>query len=258
MHGLESIDGRLMASLPRVYVGPQAAPHSAVTVKDRRARHHLMDVLRLQEGDRIECLDGQGGVFEGRLARAGPEGVEIELGGALKARVPSLDLVLAQGVLKGNRFDWVVQKATELGVSRLCPLITRRTIVRGSPAGGLTKSARWRRIALEAVKQCGRSTVPSVDPPQSLEAFLPQARRANLILMPTLCVATKPIREVLQAHGGVRDVVVLIGPEGDFTQEEVALAQSYGAQPVSLGAAILRGETASLAALAILSYALGR
>ena len=122
---------------------------------------------------------------------------------------------------------------------------------------GQRKCARWRRIAQEAAKQCGRATIPTVDVPCRFEDVLPRLDQAPLILIPTLAVDTQPLSEVLHAHRGANAVVALIGPEGDFSRREVEAAVARGAQPVSLGRLTLRSETAAVATLAVLRYASG-
>jgi 16S rRNA (uracil1498-N3)-methyltransferase len=167
---------------------------------------------------------------------------------------------LAPGLLKGERFDWLLQKATELGVSRIFPMVTRHAVVKLPTSMDSAKTVRWHRIINEAAMQCGRRTLPSLEPPQPFETALEQIARATLVLIPTLAVTTIPLRDVLarvpsdRLHGG--SVAVLIGPEGDFAPEEIARAERMGARPVSLGPLTLRSETAALAAVALLTYAL--
>lgn len=220
--------------------------------------HHLRDVLRLGKGDRVACFDGTGMEYVGVIARPTRHAVIVQIEQRLDRSVSPLTVWLAQGLSKTSKtFEWVIQKATELGVARISPLLSRHVVVRLTPDQGRVKMGRWQRIAQEAAKQCQRTTVPTVDPPQPFEAFLRQATRQHLILMPTLAVTAVPLSEALKEHRAARSILVLIGPEGDFSPEEVALAQAHGARPVSLGILTLRTETAAIAVLAVLRYAFG-
>jgi 16S rRNA (uracil1498-N3)-methyltransferase len=164
---------------------------------------------------------------------------------------------LAQALIKPERFEWVVQKATELGVDRVMPVVTARTVVRLGPDQAKHKVARWQRIAREAAKQCGRAKVLRIDTAQPFDQFAPALARYPGVLMPTLLVRAIPLKEGLESIKEMASVMALIGPEGDFTRDEVALAQRYGARPVSLGHLTLRSETAAIAMLAILQHTLG-
>ena len=182
---------------------------------------------------------------------------------------------LLPALVRAERFDWLVQKATELGMDRLSPVMTERTIIRLSrdQAGG--KVDRWLRIARESAQQCGRSTIPRIDAPIVFhEAMLqfgsgfkdqgsgnetPELRTSNfeLILMPTLAIQAEPLREALNRRPQLSEAAVLIGPEGDFTPQEAARAVRQGAVAVSLGRRVLRSETAAIAVLAVLRHAAG-
>ena len=241
----------------RCFVPPHKIRRSTITIDDPQQVHHIRDVLRLGVGDQLTCFDGQGSEYLGTVIRISPRRLLIEVDRKVQQSQTSLSVWLATGLLKADRFEWVVQKATELGVARLSPLVTSHTVVRPHPFRE-AKLLRWQRIAQEAAKQCGRSTIPSVDPPRTVQAFLPLVEGVSLILMPTLAVTTVPLSEVVKTSASAKEVVILIGPEGDFSREEVALAQRSGARPVSLGPLTLRSETAALATVAILQYALGR
>jgi 16S rRNA (uracil1498-N3)-methyltransferase len=164
---------------------------------------------------------------------------------------------LAQALIKPERFDWVVQKATELGVDRVTPLVTERTLVRPMRDSAQRKLTRWQRIAREAAMQCGRSSIPAIDVAQPFDQFAPSLARYSLVLMPTISVTARPLNAELEGLKEAAAAMTLIGPEGDFTLEEVALAQRYGARAVSLGRLTLRSETAAIATLAILQHTAG-
>ena len=237
--------------------------------------------MRLGLGDQLMAFDGQGSQWRGTITRVGARRVVIRLDEPLHRPQSGLSLWLAPALLKADRFEWIVQKATELGADVLSPLVTRHTVVRLSSEQAITRRQRWQRIATESAKQCQRAIVPVIHPPQPLEAFLRSQPRCaatlprqrgecrlgrqaehpaeedSLILIPTLSVTTVPLQEVLGAAPRAgRQVVALIGPEGDFSPEEVALAEKFGARPVSLGPLTLRAETAAIALLAILKHVL--
>ena len=240
----------------RFFVPTQHVRGSTITVEDSHQLHHIRDVLRLGVGDPLVCFDGQGSAYLGTIVRTSARRLIVQVRQRTHGAQASLTLWLAQGLQRLERFEWVVQKATELGVTRLSPLITRHTVVRLTEGQAAKKRERWQRIATEAAEQCGRTTIPLIDPPQAFKAFLPAVERTSLVLMPTLAVTAIPLSEVLNARAPVQEVAVLIGPEGDFSREEVALAEQYGARPVSLGPLTLRAETAAIATLAIVSHVL--
>lgn len=242
-------------SLHRFFVPPSHIRGSTITLDDPAQLHHLRDVLRLGPGDRVACFDGQGSEWIGTISQTGPKRSMIRIE-QHRIETPGVRIWIAPAMLKADHFEWLIQKVTELGVARLSPLTTTHTVIRLSEDQARTRLARWKRIALEAAKQCQRSTIPVIDPVQSLEPFLRQAEPHALILMPTLAVTAIPLCEVLPDRRAGAGVAVLIGPEGDFTAEEVALAERVGARPVSLGPLILRAETAAIAVTAMLQYAL--
>lgn len=240
----------------RFFVPPEHITGSMIHLDDSRQLRHIRTVLRLSVHDQVICFDGQGREYAGTILEQGATGLVVRIDRVQTPSQRRVNLWLAVGLLKADRFDWMVQKATELGVSRVSPLLTRHTVVRPS-AGRQEKRGRWQRIAVEAAKQSRRATIPLIDPPRSFEAFLPLLHGHWMILMPTLAVTTVSLHEALTQRAPGMDVAVLIGPEGDFSREEVAQAQAYGAKPVSLGVLTLRSETAALATLAILQHVLG-
>lgn len=208
--------------------------------------HHLRDVMRLSLGDEVRIFDGQGTEAAGRITALSDTDVELELSDIqTMSREASFPIVLGTAVPKGDRFDWLVEKAVELGVSRLVPLITHRSVV--NPGEG--KMERMRRIVIEASKQCGRSVLMEVSAPTRWEEFVRRdfSGARTLIADPTgIELAPVPDRQD-------RRIVLAVGPEGGFTPEEREHALQAGATPVSLGPRILRIETAALALTARLT-----
>jgi 16S rRNA (uracil1498-N3)-methyltransferase len=216
-------------------------------------------VLRLRPGDLVDATDGTGCLYTVRLAALDGTGAW----GTVEARAePALEspcaITLAQAILKGDRMSWLVQKVTELGVARIVPMETARGIVRPDPEGALQR--RWERIAREAVKQCGRVVVPAVERPRPLAEVTREIAAHDAAL---LCWegGGRPLDQAVPRAGAepgaVARLLLLIGPEGGFTAEEVAAAESAGARLVSLGPRILRAESAGVAAVTICQYRFG-
>ncbi|MBI2884681.1 MAG: 16S rRNA (uracil(1498)-N(3))-methyltransferase [Candidatus Omnitrophica bacterium] len=240
----------------RFLISPDCVQGDIITLSDPSELHHLSRVLRLAVGDRVACLDGQGREYQGVIARQTSRDVVIQLDRPPREAARRRPLWLAQAMLKSDRFEWVIQKATELGASTITPLITDRVVPTLLPRQASHKLERWRRIAQEAAKQCGRATLPAIESPRPMAEVVPVMTAEGLTLIPTLSTTAVPIRSVLEANRAPQAVAVFIGPEGDFTAAEVAHAQAHGARPVSLGPQTLRAETAAIAALAMLNYAL--
>jgi 16S rRNA (uracil1498-N3)-methyltransferase len=247
-------------SAHRFFVPRDAFSGDEVRLEGDLARR-LSRVLRLEAGAAVVLLDGSGLEYETRLDVVGPHGVTGTVVGRRPGRPePRVRLVLYQSLVKGERFDWVLEKGTELGVAAFVPLLSRRNVVRAAskrPA----RSERWRRVVREAAEQSGRCVLPEVLPAEGLEEALSEA--ADLRLLPWeeekaagLAAALRRARPALEAVERPT-VAVLIGPEGGFAAEEVAVARAAGAQVVSLGRRILRSETAGIVAAAAVLYELG-
>lgn len=182
------------------------------------------------------------------------------LGACAMTGEPRCAITLAQAVPKGKNMDLVLQKAVELGAASIMPLMTERTVVRLDASDAARKRERWQQIALEACKQCGRNSLPPVCHPCTVEQFV-TSHKGGLLLLASLQPDSRPLKEVLaetrQSTGHpVAEVTVLIGPEGDFTPDEIAHFKKAGAIPITLGPIILRTETAALYCLSVLAHEL--
>ncbi len=242
----------------RCYLPGLNAEASHFVVEGEEARHALK-VMRLRVGECCELFDGRGHALRARIvATAGSSSMQLEAVEQLPALPPVADITLALAIPKGTNMDLIVQKAVEMGVSRIVPLISERTIVRLDAAGGEAKAAKWQRTVLEACKQCGVNTLPVVETPQSYAHFLKRGDLPALKLQCAIVPEARPLRTVLEAGrvAGVQSVALLIGPEGDFSPDEYAAGQAAGFEPVSLGPIILRVETAVFMAVAAARYAL--
>lgn len=212
---------------------------------------HLSQVLRMKAGDTIIVFDGQGRRASAEILAVSRDRVPLKLGEVLPSRAPLPAITLAQAIPKGKNMDLIVQKSVELGIAAIQPLVTRHTVVQ--PGDG--KSEKWRRNALEACKQCGQDTLPEIADPLAFDRWIPsQAAGPGLKLIASLAPGARPFRSVLKDHPGTTRVTLLVGPEGDFSEEETAAALTAGFLPISLGSIVLRVETATLFCLSALRY----
>jgi 16S rRNA (uracil1498-N3)-methyltransferase len=215
----------------------------------RAERHYLLDVLRLSAGASLEVFDGLGSRYPARLV----SGDRLELGSQVKDDQGLRRLVLAQALAKGEKMDLVAQKATELGASGLAPFTAARSVVKLDTRRAVERVKRWQRIADEAARQCGRADVPVVSPLGTLAEILEKARfegAAALVLSEQ--EKARRLSEALLETAG--PVVLVVGPEGGFTSEEMEACRTLGARAVTLGRRILRTETAGLVALAVARF----
>ncbi|MFI5389398.1 MAG: RsmE family RNA methyltransferase [Candidatus Eremiobacterales bacterium] len=225
-----------------------------VVALDAADARKIVTVLRMRDGDEIEAIDSGSTRFRAIVEIGGAE-VRARLIESLRARPASgLRVVVAQGIPKGQKMDFVVEKLTELGAAEIVPLRSARAVADASPA----KLERWRRLARTAAMQCGRAEVPPVSDPVDIDGLAERCRSFDLVLVPWESADPVAMRDVLPGLlAGARSVLIAIGPEGGFAQDEVARLESAGARAISLGSRILRTETAGLAMLAMLDYATG-
>jgi 16S rRNA (uracil1498-N3)-methyltransferase len=232
----------------RLYCPTPITLNEAFALPETAARH--VQVLRLQPGDAIRLFDGQGGAYEGRVVSMGRQEVQARATTARPLQaVPERAVTLAVGMPANERMDWLVEKATELGVTRLVPLLTERTVVRLHGERASRRVAHWQAIAAAACEQSGRDLLPRIEPVQSLREWLhadqdPAPLRIRLSLAPESRRAEDLVIEANQA------LHAALGPEGGWSPAEEEILAETGYSPVSLGQAVLRSETAALTALA--------
>ena len=222
----------------------------SVTLGADEARH-LREVLRLKPGAEVTVFDGAGKEFHARVIQARREFAELELGPEIDAARPEspLRITLALALLKGEKFDLVVQKATELGVTNIVPMTTRHADIKLRDESDAHKRVtRWQRIALEAAKQSGRAAVPAIENPTSFSTVLAS-------LNPCLLFSEREGNELPPVESNA--VTTIIGSEGGWSDEELAEAGVAGAEIVTLGGRILRAETAAIAAVTLLQHRFG-
>jgi 16S rRNA (uracil1498-N3)-methyltransferase len=228
---------------------------------DESESHHCLNVLRLSEGDRVTVFDGRGREAQAVLGPKHGSRATLQLSQVSKTPPPPCAITLAQAVPKGKNMDLIVQKAVELGAARVVPLLSDRTIVQLDAADIARKREKWQAVALEACKQCGQNHLPEIAPPVSPKDFLERIERNQLLLIASLQPGARRLKDVLAEFSATTgkppgSVTVLVGPEGDFTPAEIALAKSHGCQPITLGPIILRTETAALYCLSVLAHEL--
>ncbi|VGO23103.1 RsmE family RNA methyltransferase [Pontiella sulfatireligans] len=221
-----------------------------VAVLSSEESHHLARVLRVQPGQEITLFDGQGGVADAVIESVSKTAVEARISKRWQEPAPSVEIDLIQAVPKPERWELVLQKAVELGATTIRPVLSQHTEFKPNPK----KQERWSKIVLNAAQQCEVRWLPVLQPLEKFDAVLSSLGSYDLVLIGSLYEGTKPFREVPKA--GKSKVAMLIGPEGDFSEEEVEAAVLAGAVPVSFGDRILRTETAAIYGLSVLAYEL--
>lgn len=218
--------------------------------------HHILDVLRLREKDKITVFDGTGNEYVGFIKKVDRKSehilVEIvQTKTPLPENIP--DITLVQAIPKKSKMEYIVEKAVELGVSKITPVVTARTVVRPDPTSVRRKSERWSKIAIEASKQCGRPSVPVLGEIENFENVIDQVDQYDLALLACLHNKTVPMKNALAGFKSGK-VIIFVGPEGDFTPDEIELALNNNCKLISLGGRTLKSDTAGLFILSVLGY----
>lgn len=240
-------------AISRIY---QAVPLQvgAILRLDDKASHHLGRVLRAVAGDTVTLFNGEGGEYLTRIVRIDRKGIDVCIQTFIEREVESpIQLYLAQGIARGEKMDFIIQKAVELGVTKIFPLNSERSHVRLDKEREQKRLLHWQAIVVSACEQSGRNRLPIVMPPLSVTAYLQTIQTTHcFVLSPHVKPSLQPINASLGDT-----VALLIGPEGGLSDAEVALAEQHGYQPLRLGPRVLRTETATVAALAIIQAQLG-
>jgi 16S rRNA (uracil1498-N3)-methyltransferase len=244
----------------RFYISPNEW-HREMPILRGAEAHHARDVLRMKRGERAALFNGCGREITAEVVELGRG--EVRFRKLQESETPRLRccITLGQAIPKGKNIELIVQKAVEIGASEIAPLISERTIVDLDPTAGAQKQTKWQQIAIEAAKQCGQNWLPQVHPPRKLRDFFSEQSAHDLRLIGSLQSDAVHLRKVLadyeeQHQNRPGSVLMLVGPEGDFTPAELALAKGHGAVPITLGPIILRVETAAIYCLSVLSYEL--
>ncbi|CCQ94323.1 Ribosomal RNA small subunit methyltransferase E [[Clostridium] ultunense Esp] len=214
--------------------------------------HHILHVMRFQVGDKVIVGDGQERAYLVELTSLSQKkGEGIILEPLYEERELPVKVTLAQGLAKGEKMDWIIQKATELGVFAILPFTSSRTIVKLDKTKAQERILRWQRIAKEAAEQCHRTHLPQILPPVPYEKLLQMAQGYDFSFIPYEKEGSRSLFPFVERIPVNRRILVVIGPEGGFSEEEVQRAEKAGIYPVSLGKRILRTETAAIVALSV-------
>ncbi|MCM8795785.1 MAG: 16S rRNA (uracil(1498)-N(3))-methyltransferase [Candidatus Omnitrophica bacterium] len=218
---------------------------------DKQKLHHLKDVLRLRPKDRVVIFDERGSEYNCIIEKISDK-VELHiLSKQVFAKKQGFEITLACAIPKKPKFDEIVDKLTQLGVDKIIPLLTKRVIVKWDKQKQISKLKRWQKLALSAAEQAQRSYLPILESPKDIKEVLAESQGFDLKLIPTLTGSRKTIKEIL-SHTKPKNILILIGPEGDFTAEEVRLAIKADCIPITLGETVLRVDTAAVAVVSFI------
>lgn len=219
--------------------------------------HHCASVMRRGVGDELTVFDGAGRSARTRITHASPKRVELEVLESAQADPPPVQISLLQAIPKGGNMELIIEKAVELGVQHIHPVMTAHTVVKLKDGEIEKKQAKWQRMALEACKQCGQNWLPQVHAPMAFESCWPSLPQHDLRLIAALQTDSLSLKSVIRNQPTApASVLVAIGPEGDFSDAEYVLSRSQGCQPITLGPIILRVETAAMFCLSVLTHEL--
>jgi 16S rRNA (uracil1498-N3)-methyltransferase len=227
---------------------------------DAEQSHHCVQVMRQEIGDLCSVFDGHGTEAQARLTEISRDQVRYTILAKATSPRAAHPVWLAQALTKQKSMDLILQKATELGVSELAPLQSDHSVAQIDDEKADARIDKWRKLTIEAAKQCGQNWLPVIHPPRTPREFIAEIPRGAVKLIASLQPEARPLKTVLREHLPAlkpgTPIVVMIGPEGDFTPAEIGAARSAGFAPVSLGKIILRAETAAFFALSALAYEL--
>ncbi len=231
--------------IPRIYTSQKLSASATITLEEAPSRH-IAKVLRMQAGRELVLFNGSGGEYRATIGEVSKKSVQVQLTDFCEQdRQSPLAVELAIGMSRGERMDWVIQKATELGVTAITPLFSERTEVKLSGERLVKKQQHWHQVAISACEQCQRNILPSINPAQQLDDWL-STTEAELKL-----VLHHRSDKSLQDHRQPQSLALLIGPEGGLSSDEITRAEGKGFQPLTLGPRVLRTETAPLAAISL-------
>ncbi len=237
--------------IPRVYTD-QALQTGATVILEEAPSRHLAKVLRMTPGRELLIFNGTGGEYPARITEVGKKSVSVHLESFEDVdRESPLDLELAIGLSRGDRMDWVIQKATELGATRITPLFTERTEVKLKGDRLDKKWDHWRQVMISACEQCQRNRLPALSAPITLNEWLDQSRGQKRFVLHHRDSRGLPESEPLA------QLSLLVGPEGGLSEEEIEQARTDGCEPLTLGPRVMRTETAPIAAISLAQYLWG-
>jgi len=239
------------------FIEPSAATDPVVSITGSEA-HHIKNVLRLKPGDSLKLFDGTGYEYNAVISRISVKAVAVEIRKRIKAAPPSdVQIIVAQAFLKEKKMDDLVRKLCELGVTRWIPFFSERSIARPDAQRLVGRSQRWNRIATEAAKQCRRIDTLQIGDALSFEKVLELGGRCDLRIVFWENETSLLIKSVPSRANPIKEVLVMLGPEGGFTDQEIKKLLNCGFQSAGLGPRILRAETATIAAVTLVQYLYG-
>ena len=246
--------------MQRFFLPPDECRGTSLRLAGREA-HHALHVLRLKRGERVTVLDGAGNEFFCDVESATKNSLVLAVKEKKFTPAPACAITLLVAIPKGKIIESIIQKSVELGAHRIVPLLTERVVTQLDGGGAEAKREKWQAVASEAIKQCGARWLPKIEAPQTIAEFLARGEKIELSLVGSLQTERRHPREWIlefqKTHGRwPASAAAWIGPEGDFTLDELKMIEAAGAKPVTLGTLTLRVETAAIYCLSFLNYEL--
>ena len=240
----------------RFYVPPESIfpLKNLIQIKDKTEAHHIRDVMRLKKGDMVDIFDGNGREYSCFIEEVGKGEVIIKIKEELSSKLDiPFNIILYQAIPKKAKMDFIIEKTVELGVARIVPMITDRTVPEIKDFS--KKIERWKRIGMASSKQCGRRILPVISDITDFNSALIGSKQKDIAIFASLDKESKPLKSILRGLTQ-KNIAVFIGPEGDFSPREISMAKENGCRMCSLGNLILKSETAAIYILSCLSYEL--
>ncbi|UCD83761.1 MAG: 16S rRNA (uracil(1498)-N(3))-methyltransferase [Deltaproteobacteria bacterium] len=244
-----------MTQKHRFFVSPEQIAGGQAVLKGGELKH--LRARRLRVGEEIELFDGQCKKYSARIIQESSNQTVVKITGIHQDTSPSMNIILGQALPKARKMDFIVQKATELGVSTIIPFCCNRAVPRYDEKKVDARVKRWRKIAREAAKQCGRITVPNIKEIISFRELLRLSPDFGLKFIPWEEERRRDLKGLLRRNRPSKDIFMVVGPEGGFAAEEISQAKDSGFVPVSLGKRVLRTETVALVLLSIIQFERG-
>jgi len=240
----------------RFYVPPESifTERRIIEIKDMDEIHHIRDVMRLKKDTSVNVFDGKGKEYSGDIKKIDKDSVVIEINGVVdnKGIIP-YKATLYQAIPKKTKMDFIIEKAVELGADTIVPMVTERTITALKEEKRSAKVERWRRVGKAASKQCGRVELPEIADVTEFNNALEASKKNDLVIFAALDKDARPLRSILR-DSSQKNIAIFVGPEGDFSQDEIAAAKGQGYSICSLGPRVLRVDTAAIYILSCLNY----
>ena len=242
----------------RFFVEKIAPGADVLSITGKEARH-IVNVLRMKKGEMLILMDGKGQMFEATIEKLHSKEVKVKIDKSIPSPPPSsIYISLAQALIKSHPMDYLIQKTTELGISSIHPFYPERTVIKLKPGHLKNKMDRWAEIMISACKQCGRSTLPILNPPLTFEELIKNVVDKKILkILLWEDEGRTDLKKFLRSISPLPHIFAIVGPEGGFTRSEVNLAREAGFQIISLGNRILRAETAAVSLISIIQYEWG-